>query len=159
MVSCICQIYCHLSAVDVFCTAVSQDGRSYSPQLFTLAEDVLSRIGRGALIGDLRLVAEKVAELAISKASDEDLVSSAPDEFLDPIMSSIMMNPVILPSSKVTVDRSTIARHLLSDQSDPFNRSPLTMEDVLPDDQLRERIHQWLAKMKKNKTTKEVSDS
>lgn len=97
-------------SVDVFCSAVSQDGRSYSPQLFSLAEDVLSRTGRGALIGDLRLVAEKVAALASAKASDEDLVSQAPDEFLDPIMSSIMINPVILPSSRVTVDRSTIAR-------------------------------------------------
>ena len=157
--SCICQIYCHLSAVDVFCTAVSQDGRSYSPQLFTLAEDVLSRIGRGAVIGDLRLVAEKVAELATCKASDEDLVNAAPDEFLDPIMSSIMTNPVILPSSRVTVDRSTIARHLLSDQSDPFNRSPLTMEDVLPDNHLREKIQQWLAEMKKKKATSSVADS
>ena len=27
--------------------------------------------------------------------------------------------------------RSTIARHLLSDQSDPFNRNPLTMDQVI----------------------------
>ncbi|KAK4037381.1 ubiquitin conjugation factor E4 A isoform X1 [Daphnia magna] len=149
LVSCICQIYCHLSDADEFCTAVSQDGRSYSSQLFELAEDVLSRIGRGALIGDLRLVAEKVAKLATAQASDEDLISAAPDEFLDPIMSSVMMNPVILPSSRVTVDRSTIARHLLSDQSDPFNRSPLTMEEILPDDELRKKIHQWISEVKK----------
>jgi ubiquitin conjugation factor E4 A len=147
-----------LSSVDVFCTAVSQDERSYSPQLFGLAEDVLSRIGRGALIGDLQLVAKKVSELASAKASDEDLISSAPDEFLDPIMSSIMMNPVILPSSRVTVDRSTIARHLLSDQSDPFNRSPLTMEDILPDDELREKIHKWIAEMKKKAVVPPVDE-
>lgn len=30
------------------------------------------------------------------------------------------------------MDRDTIARHLLSDQSDPFNRNPLTM-DMLKD--------------------------
>lgn len=138
-----------MSDADEFCTAVSQDGRSYSSQLFELAEDVLSRIGRGALIGDLRLVAEKVAKLATAQASDEDLISAAPDEFLDPIMSSVMMNPVILPSSRVTVDRSTIARHLLSDQSDPFNRSPLTMEEILPDDELRKKIHQWISEVKK----------
>lgn len=68
------------------------------------------RIGKGVLIGDLQEVARRVAQSASSQASDEDLIASAPDEFLDPIMSTIMVNPVILPSSKVTVDRSTIAR-------------------------------------------------
>ena len=42
LVSSICQIYCNLGSVDAFCIAVSQDGRSYSPELFTLAESVLS---------------------------------------------------------------------------------------------------------------------
>ena len=99
-----------MSDSDAFCIAVSQDGRSYSPKLFELAEDVLPRIGQASLIGDIREVAKRVADLASEKASDEDLISSAPDEFLDPIMSTIMMNPVILPSSKVIVDRATIAR-------------------------------------------------
>lgn len=43
-----------------------------------------------------------------------------------------MEDPVILPSSKVTVDRGTIKTHLLSDPKDPFNRSPLKIEDVIP---------------------------
>lgn len=38
----ICRIYIQLSESEEFCTAVSRDGRSYSPQLFSLAEDVLS---------------------------------------------------------------------------------------------------------------------
>lgn len=37
----ICRIYIHLGDNKDFCLAVSQDGRSYSPQLFKLAEDVL----------------------------------------------------------------------------------------------------------------------
>ena len=43
-----------------------------------------------------------------------------------------MRDPVRLPSSGVTVDRTTITRHLLSDQSDPFNRSPLTADQLVP---------------------------
>ena len=43
LVGCICKIYCHLSRVELFCSAVSRDGRSYSPQLFQLAQDVLSK--------------------------------------------------------------------------------------------------------------------
>lgn len=38
----ICNIYIHLQESESFCLAISQDGRSYSPQLFTYAEEVLS---------------------------------------------------------------------------------------------------------------------
>ncbi|CAG2056146.1 unnamed protein product, partial [Timema podura] len=126
----ICKIYVHLVDSDAFCSAVSQDGRSYNPQLFSLAEDVLVRIGGAALISDLQTVASKVSKLATQYQTDEAMLSDAPEEFLDPIMSTLMLDPVILPSSRTTVDRSTIARHLLSDQSDPFNRAPLTMDMV-----------------------------
>lgn len=47
-------------------------------------------------------------------------------------MFTLMRDPVILPSSRVTVDRSTIKSHLLSDTKDPFNRSPLSIDDVVP---------------------------
>ena len=43
-----------------------------------------------------------------------------------------MTDPVILPSSRLSIDRSTIRSHLLSDPHDPFNRMPLKMEDVVP---------------------------
>lgn len=39
----ICKIYVHLHESDAFCLAVSQDGRSYCPHLFTLAQDVLGK--------------------------------------------------------------------------------------------------------------------
>lgn len=47
-----------------------------------------------------------------------------------------MEDPVILPSSKVSIDRSTIRSHLLSDPNDPFNRAPLSIEDVIPGESL-----------------------
>lgn len=47
-------------------------------------------------------------------------------------MATLMRDPVMLPSSKAILDRSTIKSHLLSDSKDPFNRSPLTIEDVIP---------------------------
>jgi len=43
-----------------------------------------------------------------------------------------MEDPVILPTSRNSVDRSTIRSILLSDPHDPFNRSPLKIEDVVP---------------------------
>lgn len=42
-----------------------------------------------------------------------------------------MEDPVILPASRISLDRATIRSHLLSDPHDPFNRVPLKMEDVI----------------------------
>lgn len=81
--------------------------------------------------------------------ANQEVLADAPEDFLDPIMSTLMLDPVILPSSNVRVDRTTIARHLLSDQSDPFNRSPLTMDQVKPDDELRSKIQEWVNEKKR----------
>jgi len=80
--------------------------------------------------------------------NEEEMFENAPGDFFDPITSTLMRDPVILPASKVTVDRSTIARHLLSDHTDPFNRAPLTMEEVTSDTDLVKRMQEWLAEKK-----------
>ncbi|KAK8736683.1 hypothetical protein OTU49_004593 [Cherax quadricarinatus] len=143
-VSDICTIYTHLYKSAEFCLAVSADGRSYTPQLFSQAHDVLCRIGRGTLAVELQLISDKVLVAGRTHAEEEDIAADAPEEFLDPIMSHLMTDPVILPSSRLTCDRHTIARHLLSDQTDPFNRQPLNMEEVRPNTELKERIMAWL---------------
>jgi ubiquitin conjugation factor E4 B len=48
-----------------------------------------------------------------------------------------------LPSGHY-VDRSTITQHLLNDPTDPFNREPLTTEDIRPATELKARMDQWL---------------
>jgi ubiquitin conjugation factor E4 B len=48
----------------------------------------------------------------------------------DPIFFTLMEDPVILPTSNTTVDRTTIRKHLLGDTRDPFNRAPLSMDMV-----------------------------
>lgn len=42
---------------------------------------------------------------------------------VDPVMNTLMTDPVILPSGH-TMDRKHIMRHLLSSQTDPFTRQP-----------------------------------
>ena len=44
---------------------------------------------------------------------------------------------MLLPDSKITVDRATIERHLMSSKTDPFNRSPLTLDAVKPNTALK----------------------
>lgn len=72
----------------------------------------LVRIGGVGILGDLDSFAKKVEQIAHQKKEEEENLADAPDEFLDPIMSTLMMDPVILPSSKAVVDRQTIARYL-----------------------------------------------
>ncbi|XP_043936827.1 ubiquitin conjugation factor E4 A isoform X2 [Protopterus annectens] len=152
LVSDICTIYLNLGDEENFCATVPKDGRSYSPMLFAQTVRVLKKINKpGDMILAFSNLAERVKSLADRQQQEEETYADAPDDFLDPIMSTLMIDPVMLPSSRVTVDRSTIARHLLSDQTDPFNRSPLTMDQVKPNVELKEKIHQWLSMRKQNK--------
>ena len=50
---------------------------------------------------------------------------------LDPLMFTVMKDPVLLPTSKTIIDRATIKSHLLSDSKDPFNRAPLSIDQVV----------------------------
>lgn len=151
----ICRIYTNLGCANsetaqAFCVAVSRDGRSYSPELFPQAQSVLLKIGQSILSIGVGELAEKILKAASHQKQEDEAIGDAPEEFLDPIMSTIMNDPVVLPSSGITLDRSTIARHLLSDQTDPFNRSPLTMEMVTSDKDLKNKILEWRAKRMTN---------
>ena len=52
--------------------------------------------------------------------------------FSDPLMSELMEDPVLLPTSGKVMDRKHITRHLLSTPNDPFNRDYLTEEMLKP---------------------------
>ncbi|XP_049382034.1 probable ubiquitin conjugation factor E4 [Solanum stenotomum] len=144
----IVKIYVHLARGDkekIFPAAIIRDGRSYSDQIFSAAADVLRRIGE-----DMRIIQEFIdlgakAKIAASEAMDaEAALGDIPDEFLDPIQYTLMKDPVILPSSRITVDRPVIQRHLLSDSTDPFNRSHLTADMLIPDTELKAKIEEFI---------------
>jgi hypothetical protein len=50
----------------------------------------------------------------------------------DPVMDTLMTDPVLLPTSGNIMDRANIMRHLLNSQTDPFNRQDLTEEQLKP---------------------------
>ncbi len=90
---------------------------------------------------DLFVMACREREQAVQ--AEEEELGDIPDEFLDPVMSTLMTDPVRLPSSGQIMDRAVITRHLLSDTSDPFNRAPLTANMLVPDVDLLARINAW----------------
>jgi len=73
---------------------------------------ILVRIGGVGILGDLNQFAKNVEKAANQKREEDEILAGAPDEFLDPIMSTVMIDPVILPSSRITIDRQTIARYI-----------------------------------------------
>lgn len=66
-------------------------------------------------------------------------------------MYHIMRDPVLLPTSRTIVDRSTIKSHLLSDSKDPFNRMPLAIDQVIPEPELKMRIEAWVSERRRIK--------
>lgn len=157
----ICQIYINLGQSNSnkkyreFCTAVSSDGRSYSENLLPQATDILFRTGMSSLGTEFEKLSQLVHKIAVRNQMDEISTDDIPEPFLDPIMSTLMADPVLLPSSRMVVDRSTIARHLLSDQTDPFNRSPLSMEDIIPEIDLKKQIEAFLKEKRQASRGKE----
>lgn len=130
----IVDVYLNLSNKDNFILAVARDGRSYKPQNFMEARSIIQRKVLKSP-EEIRRWDVLVQKFALTKQEDEDAeadLGEIPDEFLDPLMFTLMSDPVLLPTSKNIIDRSTIRSHLLSDPNDPFNRQPLKIEDVVP---------------------------
>ncbi|XP_075543042.1 ubiquitination factor E4B isoform X3 [Dermacentor variabilis] len=135
-------VYLHLD-FPPFLAAVARDERSYRPQLFA---DAAARMRRACVKPQPRLeqFEQLVARIAAAaeQARRQADYADAPDEFRDPLMDTLMEEPVVLPSGHV-VDKATIVRHLLNSSTDPFNRQPLTEDMLRPDEELRQRITEW----------------
>ncbi|KAK8790957.1 hypothetical protein WA158_005588 [Blastocystis sp. Blastoise] len=72
------------------------------------------------------------------------LIDEAPDEFIDIISGDIMRDPVQLPLTHQVVDRTTIEHALLTSPVNPFNKQPLTKEQLIPQPELKAKIDNWL---------------
>ncbi|XP_063642503.1 ubiquitin conjugation factor E4 B isoform X7 [Pan troglodytes] len=128
-----------------FAKAIADDQRSYSKELF---EEVISKMRKAGIkstiaIEKFKLLAEKVEEIVAKNARAEIDYSDAPDEFRDPLMDTLMTDPVRLPSGTI-MDRSIILRHLLNSPTDPFNRQTLTESMLEPVPELKEQIQAWM---------------
>lgn len=142
-------IYLHLGRSPLFATAIANDERSYSKDLF---DDAVSRMTKACIktateIEQFQDLQDKVEAIVAEKRMAEVDYGEIPDEFRDPLMATLMTDPVILPSG-VTMDRTIILRHLLNSQTDPFNRQPLTESQLESDVELKHRIHEWMSSMR-----------
>merc|ERR1712113_782010 len=126
---------------------ITEDGRSYKPKTFTKAVQILKRgqMMSNELLKDFEAFVKELNDLAVSQEAALANVS-VPDNFLDPIMSEIMEDPVLLPTSNTIMDRKVIERHIMSNDDDPFNRARLAVSDLVPQTELKAEIHAFCAK-------------
>ncbi|CEI90732.1 hypothetical protein RMCBS344292_05047 [Rhizopus microsporus] len=151
----IIDIYLHLNT-DTFVEAVARDGRSYKKEYFSRAASILQKHGLKPLddIHALEQFVNRVERAVQTGVEEEEEMGEVPDEFLDPIFFTLMEDPVLLPTSNVIVDRSTIRAHLLGDTRDPFNRMPLSMDMIQPATELKEKIASWKDEQKSKRGEK-----
>lgn len=136
-------IYLHLDSPQ-FHAALAADERSFRKELF---EEASVRLAKSCIktpteIERFKALADNAYQIAVSNQQKSDEYADAPEEFRDPLMDTLMTDPVLLPSGKI-MDRSVILRHLLNSATDPFNRQPLSEDQLRPATELKERIDQW----------------
>lgn len=107
--------------------------RSFRKELFDDATTRLERISikTPVEIEQFKSLASKALQIMENNQKSEDWLADAPDEFKDPLMDTLMTDPVLLPSGQI-MDRPVIMRHLLNSNTDPFNRQLLTEEMLIP---------------------------
>jgi ubiquitin conjugation factor E4 B len=140
-------VYLNHQGKQSFVDAVATDGRAYRPEYWTEAHKILAKYALKSP-EQLREWEQMAAQIETAKEQadlEEADLGEIPEKYEDPLMATLMEDPVTLPISKQVVDRSTIQSHLLSDPHDPFNRTPLKIEDVIPNDELRDEIQNWKA--------------
>ncbi|WVF71299.1 hypothetical protein IAT40_006102 [Kwoniella sp. CBS 6097] len=145
LLAAIAQIYLNLANESDFIRAVANDGRSYSKELFEKFARTLKHraIMTDAEVAEVVSFTQKVEDMKATISMEDE--REIPDEFLDPLLSTLMKDPVILPVSRVVIDRGTIRTVLLSKEVDPFNNVPLKYEDCIPDTELKAKIDAWVA--------------
>ncbi|XP_068249521.1 ubiquitin conjugation factor E4 B-like [Palaemon carinicauda] len=149
----IVDIYLHLDS-DKFAEAIATDERSFKRELFETAASKLERavIKSTSEVAKFRSIGQKAFNVQQANQKKDEDYSDAPDHFMDPLMQTLMEDPVELPSG-VVMDRPTIVRHLLNDPTDPFTRQPLSEEQLKPAEALKKEITDWIAAKSNPKST------
>ncbi|KAG8832211.1 hypothetical protein FRC17_001747 [Serendipita sp. 399] len=133
MLSKVLQIYINLSSESAFIQAIATEGRSYRKGLFDSALHIArSRVLKSPEeLDTFARFAVRVEEVRL--AMDEEDITEYPEEFEGKVSFLHFAACCLHPEQILAVvDLSTIKSHLLSDPTDPFNRVPLKIEDVIP---------------------------
>merc|ERR1719238_1913982 len=145
-------IILHFAPFPEFELAMVRDERSFDAGNLRKAVRVLGRSTtdlsvRPEHLQALEAFASKCVEQKEELGQEEDDLGEIPDEYIDPITQELMEDPVKLPSGN-HMDRPSITRHLLSDETDPFTRARCTVDMLIENPELKAEIAAWKAQRK-----------
>ena len=81
------------------------------------------------------------------KSSSGVLVGTEdPENFLDPLLGTIMKDPVMLSTSGRVVDRTVAVQYLIRGGRDPFSNKKMTNQSIIPQPELAAEIRDWREK-------------
>ena len=98
----------------------------------------------------LNILVDKI--IKSRKKNSKKYINEFPTEFCDPLLYVPIKERIILPESKVFMDFSSISNHLLNNEFDPFNRTRLTIKELIEFNLLPENIQK--IELFKNKIAK-----
>ncbi|CAD8174467.1 unnamed protein product [Paramecium pentaurelia] len=152
------ELYINFSQNEKFLMQVVKDDRCFSIELFQVTINLLDKhkIIPYERIQQFRDLIFKLLEYEEKQKIINQLPDDVPEEFLDPLCYSLMTDPVKLPHSNVIVDRLTIKKQLLNQQIDPFDRTPLTIEMVIEQPELKQRIAKFIENLEKKKNKQQI---
>ena len=110
---------------DKYIQLIKNDVLFFNYNNFINVADNLYNIHKHRNITEFRSILDSINSCDII-VNDE--LEDIPEEFLDPLYNTLIVTPVILPSSGHYVDYEIIKKHLLYHNFDPFNREELTLE-------------------------------
>ena len=160
----IIKIFSYFIDYEEFIEFVVSDVRAYKYENFTKAIKLKNQYNKVRV--DME-TSEKFDDLVYNKLKKAEKIveqntinyDDAPEEFLDPLTFNLMENPVTLPSSHMNIDRRNIEDFLLANPIDPFNRNPLTKDELIPNVELKKRIDEYKMKKFKEKQKENIKEN
>ena len=149
-------VYIRVGVEEIVQQAIINDDRCYSTKVLV---DLGQTCQRKSLISSENLIKfEKLIlqldELRNEKLYLDEVMGDIPDEFTCPLTSELMTEPVRLPTSSLIVNKKAINQHFaLNGFNDPFTKTELRPENLIPEDSLREKIQEFI-KIKKSEVQK-----
>ncbi|BFU20618.1 U-box domain containing protein [Entamoeba histolytica HM-1:IMSS-B] len=142
-------IFLYLGQNDKFIQAIYEDTRSFKEKTFEAAlvnvKYIHSKSERE--MEEFQKLIDKIKNYSSHDifAQVEEMVGmDLPEEYCDALLGTLMKDPVKLPNSHVIVDRTTIEKHLMNAKEDPFDRTPLELSMVIPMNDLKQKIMEYV---------------
>lgn len=109
----------------------------------------ISDFDRGVLLPMLDKINEQ-------RENDSQMMEDIPDDLLDPIMGTLIKNPIILPNTNTLMDYDVIMRHLMEQSNNPFSREELTkaqLDEYNERPDIQERLDLFKQRLLDNRKT------